>query len=93
MKEIFCIVSGRVQGVFYRDFVFNTARALGINGAVRNLPDGTVEVVAEGDESKLNDFLTSIKKGPPLSKVDNVKVQWSESTKKFSSFEILDKDF
>ena len=59
------IVKGRVQGVGFRYFTHRVARELGVRGRVKNLPNGTVEVYAEGDEDPMEQFLTGIKKGHP----------------------------
>ena len=66
------IVSGRVQGVFYRKHIQQMASLGQIPGYVRNLPDGTVEVVAALHEDQLEDFLTILRNGSPLSKVDKI---------------------
>ena len=82
------IFSGRVQGVGFRFFVEKKAKQLGVKGFVRNLPDGTVEVLAEGSEDILKKFLEEIKDGPPLAKVDNIKVEFLDKEGGFSDFEI-----
>jgi len=58
-------------------------------GWVKNTPDGKVEIVAEGDKEKLEELIAWCKKGPLFAKVENVEVEWQESTGEFSSFEIL----
>jgi len=68
-------VYGRVQGVGYRDFVRRRARAFGINGYVRNMVDGSVEIVAEGEERAFELFLREIKRGPMLARVDRVDIE------------------
>jgi acylphosphatase len=65
-------VSGRVQGVGYRYFVLREADALGIAGFARNLPDGRVEVVAEGAEEALARFADRLRHGPAFATVDSV---------------------
>lgn len=75
--------------MLYRDFVRRNACNLGLTGFVRNLKDGKVEVVAEGEEDKLQDFLTSLKKGSFFSKVEGVEVVWREAEQKFSDFKII----
>jgi acylphosphatase len=65
-------VTGRVQGVGYRYFVMREADALGVTGFARNLPDGSVEVVAEGDEAVLADFEGRLRKGPSFARVNHV---------------------
>jgi acylphosphatase len=67
-----CMLKGRVQGVGFRYFAYQTARAFLINGWVRNTPDGRVEIHAEGELDKLNEFLARISKGPTFASVDDV---------------------
>jgi len=66
------IIYGRVQGVGYRQFVYQNARKLGISGYVRNLADGTVECVASGDPSKLSALFDLLKSGPPHASVKEI---------------------
>jgi acylphosphatase len=66
------VVRGRVQGVGYRYFALKTAEQLGLAGFARNRPDGTVEVIAEGDEGLLEDFLARLKEGPSFARVEGV---------------------
>jgi len=87
MKCTHIIVSGRVQGVFFRDNARRKALELGLKGYAKNLPNGTVEIVAEGDESKIKDLVEFIEKSPGASKVANVEVEDKEP-RNFESFEI-----
>ena len=87
MKCVHLVVSGRVQGVFFRDNIRKKARELGLTGYARNLADGTVEVVAEGDEEKINELLSFIKRDPGASRVTGIKVKHKES-ENFKNFEI-----
>lgn len=87
-KRIVALVSGRVQGVGYRAFVLRYARALGLDGSVRNLPSGQVEVIAEGEEPQLQQLLTLLRQGPPAARVTDVTVQWGEATGASSGFRI-----
>jgi acylphosphatase len=66
------IVSGRVQGVGFRAYVADAARAEGLDGWVRNLPDGHVEVQVEGEAEALSRFEWRLRQGPPLARVDDV---------------------
>ena len=66
------VVAGRVQGVGYRYFVLRQAEALGVGGYARNRPDGSVEVVAEGDDVVLADFEARLREGPSFAEVTNV---------------------
>ena len=81
------VVRGRVQGVNFRDHVLTRARFLGLAGYVRNLPDGrSVEVVAEGPRSDLEQLLEHLREGPRMSRVDAVDVEWGEPTGDYSHF-------
>jgi acylphosphatase len=82
------IVHGRVQGVFFRDFTRRQAWELGLVGYVRNLPDGTVEVVAEGSHQSLQLLLVQIKEGPSGARVDNVDFHWRGPSGEFDGFEV-----
>lgn len=78
-QRIVVLVSGRVQGVGYRAFVKNKAQMLGLSGYAENLPDGRVEVVAEGETEDLQRLIEFLKIGPRLSRVESVEVVWSEA--------------
>jgi acylphosphatase len=69
-------VRGRVQGVFFRASARETALSLGIAGWVRNLPDGSVEIYAEGDEPLVREMIEWCRRGPPLAAVAGVDVRW-----------------
>ncbi len=71
-------VSGRVRGVFFRDYTSHRARPLGVSGWVRNLPDGRVEAVFEGLSEAVDKAIEAVRKGSPSSRVDNVEVDWEE---------------
>ena len=75
--------------VMYRDFTTRKARSLGLLGSVKNIEDGSVFVVAEGEEEDLKRFLVLLNKGPILSRVDDVKVLWMTPTEEFTDFKIL----
>lgn len=78
MKVLHCVVRGRVQGVGFRYFVMDEAKRIGVNGWVRNLPDGDVELEAKGTDVELQEFLSRVRQGPALSRVDQVLVDWRE---------------
>lgn len=71
----FYVVSGHVQGVGFRRFVQRKARDLGLSGYAANLPDGRVEVLADGDAAALGHLERWLQRGPPLARVTNVQVQ------------------
>jgi acylphosphatase len=81
-------VRGRVQGVGFRFFVVDLARGLGLRGFTRNLPDGRVEVVAQGDTGSLARLEGDLHNGPALSRVEGVDVQESETDPERTEFEI-----
>ncbi len=88
--ELHCIVTGRVQGVAYRNFVKNIATELGLNGFVANLPDGTVEVLAQGDYGVLKVFENHLITGPKESRVKDVYDEWKDAPEKeFVDFKII----
>jgi len=82
------IVRGRVQGVSFRYYTLGMARELGVLGFVRNRWDGTVEIVAEGQEASLHRFLTWLHTGPRWARVEDVDVEWQEPTGGFKQFEV-----
>lgn len=83
-------VEGRVQGVGYRAFTQKAAGRLGITGGVKNLPDGRVEILAEGPRVTLDELLKILRQGPPLSRVSDVLVLWRDATSRFPDFQIWD---
>jgi acylphosphatase len=85
-NRVHLIIHGDVQGVFFRDFVNKTANILKLKGWVRNAPEGTVEVVAEGEKENLNELIERCKKGPPFASVENISIEWAEATEEFSDF-------
>jgi len=80
------IVHGKVQGVFYREHVRKAAQKAAIKGFVRNLRDGTVEVVAEASEEKLAELLKECRKGSFMSRVDKIDEQHEDATGEFEEF-------
>ncbi|MFZ2303618.1 MAG: acylphosphatase [Minisyncoccia bacterium] len=88
-KRLTCQVFGRVQMVMFRDFVTREARSLGINGTIKNNLDGTVSIIAEGDEILLYALLELVGKGPILARVDKVTGELSEPLGGYKNFDIL----
>lgn len=82
-------VSGKVQGVFFRANTRDLALLLGINGFVRNLPDGRVEAVFEGDKEKIEKIIEFCKEGPPGAIVEKIDVNWEEYKGEFKDFKII----
>ena len=86
LERIDIVVRGRVQGVGYRYFVACSARELAVAGYVRNMPDGSVEIRAEGDRDSLEKLIAICRQGPPMSIVREINVQWDQATGEFKSF-------
>lgn len=82
------IVSGRVQGVFFRMETMRAAERFGVFGWVRNLPDGRVEAVLEGDRQAVESLTDWCRKGPALARVDEVRIESRPYEGHFSRFEI-----
>ncbi|MCL7452366.1 MAG: acylphosphatase [Anaerolineae bacterium] len=81
-------VDGRVQGVSFRYYTVRRARDLGLTGYVRNEPDGTVRVVAEGERSRLEELLSYLRVGPRAAVVTDVTTRWPAPTSDFRRFEV-----
>ena len=86
--RLHAVVEGRVQGVGFRAFVQGQAAGLGIVGWVRNRWDRTVELVAEGERSELDQLLAALRRGPRSSNVTLVKPRWGTASGEFTSFRI-----
>ncbi|MEK6837248.1 MAG: acylphosphatase [Nanoarchaeota archaeon] len=87
-KRIRAVIKGKVQGVFYREFVRREAEALGVSGFARNLRDGTVEIVAEGEEKQIKEFEKRFRKGPLMAFVSEVEMEEEPATGEFEGFDI-----
>lgn len=81
-------ITGRVQGVGFRNFTQRWARRLGVNGWVRNERDGSVRLEAEGPRDALNDLVDAIEEGPRMARVEAVELDWSEATDEFEIFSV-----
>jgi acylphosphatase len=89
MKRIKIKISGIVQGVGFRNFVLWHARKLGLKGYVKNLSDGCVEAVFEGDKNLIEKMIEMCRRGPPSAKVDNLEIIEEKFKNEFESFKIL----
>ena len=89
MERIVAVARGRVQGVGYRHYVAGCARATGVHGYVKNLPDGTVEIVAESSPASLADFIRlSHARGDPVIHVEEIAVTPGQATEEFHGFRV-----
>lgn len=87
-KHLAINIYGLVQGVSFRYYVNQAARELPLFGFVRNEPDGSVYIEAEGEEEKLNDFLKWCHKGPDTARVKKVEFTFGDDLKKFDKFKV-----
>ena len=87
-RQLHARIYGRVQLVMFRDFVTRTARPLSLTGLVRNLKDGSVEVIAEGEPAELTILLKALHKGSMLSKVEHVEYVEKIATVMYNDFKI-----
>ena len=88
MARLHVWIEGTVQGVFFRDSTRQTARSLGLAGWVKNLSDGRVEAVFEGDEETCRKALEFVQVGPPGAQVDRVVERWDEAAESLTDFEL-----
>jgi acylphosphatase len=89
MKRAHVFVSGLVQGVFFRASTRDKARELGLSGWVRNLHDGRVEAVFEGDDKAVGQMLQWCTHGPESAEVQSLDTDWEEPSGEFKGFNIL----
>jgi len=81
-------ITGRVQGVGFRNFTRMRARQLGVTGWVRNEQDGSVRLEAEGPRGALEDLLEAVHEGPRTARVDGVDADWDDATEAFDNFRV-----
>ena len=81
-------MNGRVQGVYYRSYAVDAARALGLTGWVRNIRGGSVEMVLEGEEKDIQEMLEWCWKGSPSARVSDVEVEWGEPREEYDDFTV-----
>lgn len=81
-------LTGTVQGVFFRSSTRSQARIHKVRGWIKNLPDGRVESVMEGEKSEVESLIEFCKKGPSGSRIENVEIEWERPSHSFSGFEI-----
>ncbi|MBI4355275.1 MAG: acylphosphatase [Candidatus Omnitrophica bacterium] len=87
-KRVHVYYGGRVQGVGFRMTAEEIARQLGVTGWAKNLRDGRVEVVVEGEEAILNEFLAAIRTSAMKNFIHRVELSWSHATGEFHEFDI-----
>ncbi len=87
-RQLRAKVYGLVQGVGFRAFTIREARRLGLTGWVKNLPDGTVEVLAQGPQSALENLVYALKRGPTTAKVQKVQTYFEDTEATLADFSI-----
>jgi acylphosphatase len=90
LKQVHMRAHGRVQGVFFRASAQREAKRLGLTGWVRNRKDATVELVAEGEETGIKDFIAWAQHGPSAARVEKLDVRWRSFEGEFFDFRIVD---
>jgi acylphosphatase len=85
---VHAVIRGRVQGVFFRMETKRAAERFGVSGWVKNLKDGTVEAVFEGERERIDAILDWCKQGPPHAHVENLDLKWDEFRGEYQGFEI-----
>ena len=93
MYQVNILVTGKVQGVSYRRFIKTWADHFKIKGWCRNTDTGQVDMMAEGQKADIDSFVNKLREGPPLSKIDDIKIIRQPKISGFSSFTIKDKHF
>jgi len=88
IRKVKILVSGRVQGVYFRLFTQNKAKHFSIKGSVKNLPDGRVEIIAEAENMAIEKFIKWCNKGPITARVDHVEVTELQHDEALTTFEI-----
>ena len=89
VTRIQVVVQGRVQGVGYRQFVRQLAERLQLTGWVRNLPDGSVEVLLEGEVEQMNEVISLLQRGPTAAKVTHLESRRESGGREYTAFVIL----
>ncbi len=88
VRSLQCLITGTVQGVFLRSWIHDQAVSLSLKGWVRNIADGKIEVLAQGDDKTCDELKERLYKGSPLSRVEQVACKWIEYDNEYDKFEI-----
>lgn len=89
MLVLHAIISGHVQGVGFRWTLVDHAEKHHLNGTVQNLPNGTVEVYAQGSKAALEAFIASVQSEPGFARIDSIQAHFKESSQPYSGFRII----
>lgn len=88
MQQVHLLISGKVQGVWYRVFVKENARELGLTGWVRNTDEGAVESVVQGEKAAIEQLIAHCRQGPKLAEVKDIDIVWEEIKENVGDFTI-----
>ncbi len=89
MFKVHIMISGEVQGVWFRVSAQDKAKELNLTGWVKNIFSNAVEIVAEGEMDNLSELIGWVQDGPPNAKVDKVSIEWAPAENEYSSFKIF----
>jgi len=89
MKKVKIIIKGFVQGVGFRYFIYRNAQALNLSGYAKNLINGNVEVLLEGDDNNVDEMISILKQGPSRSIVNSIELDYSDFKGEYIGFSIL----
>jgi acylphosphatase len=90
LKQLQLVIRGRVQGVYFRASTQREAKRLGLCGWVKNRGDGSVEVLAEGEEASIRELFGWAQKGPSAARVERVDTRWRSFTGEYADFRIVE---
>jgi acylphosphatase len=93
MQQSHLFITGDVQGVGFRQFVRYKARKFGVSGWVRNLSDGRVEAMLQGDKPVLEQMIAICRKGPPIAHVKDISITWEAPQQIFDNFTIFKSEY
>jgi len=88
-NRVHLLIEGEVQGVGFRAFVKRKAEQKQVTGSVKNLENGKVEIIMQGNEEDINSMIETCKKGPPWARVSNVNVDWNNKVENYKEFKII----
>jgi len=89
LKQAHLYIKGDVIGIGFRAWTKIQGKIIGVTGWVKNNEEGFVEAVVQGDEEKVNQMLETVKRGPPVSRVEDVEIYWQDPKEVFEEFSIV----
>ncbi len=89
VEQVLIRITGKVQGVFYRAHAKKNAEALNLKGYAKNMPDGSVEILVQGDMASIESLISWCRKGSPSAKVEKVETSWQKASAQTENFKII----